>query len=119
VVDKNALSDKVAAWVSFNGSASLAGALTLPAEKTIIAVARPGPGAGGCCNALLCTYLEHGPAKPGDSTNGLAVKKASSAVHLIVDYDGESDDGLSDLTDRSVILSVRYNDTHAVGRVSG
>ena len=79
---------------------------------------RPGPERLRLGQAKL-RLAWHGPAKPGDSTNGLAVKKASSAVLLIVDYDGESDDGLSDLTDRSVILSVRYNDTHAVGRVSG
>jgi hypothetical protein len=55
----------------------------------------------------------------GNSTNGIAVKKDGSALHLVVDYDGESDHGYSDLGARPVILNVRYNDTHAVGRASG
>ena len=109
------------AWVKFNGSSSLSAALPLAAAKTIVTVARPGPDAGVCCNALVCTYQQHAttPVARDNSTNGLAVKKAGAAVNLVVDYDGENDRGSSDLSTRAVILSVRYNDTHAVGRVSG
>lgn len=111
------------AWVRFGGSTSLSAELSLPAEKTIVAVTRPGSGAGRCCNALVCTYQQHGspttPARMGNSTNGVAVKKAGTAVNLVVDYDGEDNHGYIDLNARSVILSVRYNETHAVGRVSG
>jgi hypothetical protein len=47
------------------------------------------------------------------------VKKDGSAVTFVVDYDGENDHGSSDVSTRVVVLSVRYNDTHVVGRVSG
>ena len=90
--------------------------LVLGAAKTIVVVAKAGPKAGGCCNALASTWWETGPkCEP----NGLAVKKSGDGVSLVFDYGGENNGGQTDLNGKLSVLSVRYNATHGLGRVNG
>jgi hypothetical protein len=111
--------------VHFSGAnlTSLTMPLELSADQTFIAVVRPTDRAGGCCNALACTYIPT-PDATGHppSTKGVAFVKAGPGIHLILDYDGENDAGVTDVSNTNVLVSTRYNSSSpgdSAARVAG
>ena len=117
----NASSQAVPAVV-FSGlnSTALAGALELGPEQTFIAVARTRTyhQSGGCCNSLACSFIPTAdPTAFPPSTKGLAIKTSGQSVRLILDYDGENNQGPTPIENSDLILSTRYTKASA-GRQS-
>ncbi len=105
--------------VSFDGADDvLVGDLSLASpDKTFVAAVHAGASAGGCCNSVVVTWS----GTDVSTSNGVAVKAAAAAapvaaagnhaagggaidgpgddavVVLVVDYDGENDQGVLDL----------------------
>ena len=107
--------------VVFTGAntTSLGSTLTLGADQTFIAVARTSTyqQAGGCCNALACTYIPTADATAHPpSTKGLAVKQDGTSLRLILDYDGENNGGDMPIDSADLVLSTRYSSAQGPGK---
>ncbi len=97
---------------SFNGLPSvvfdgindfLQGILSLPEEKTILAAFKDTGSSTNCCSGMFFTN--------GD--NGLETVNVSGQVHLMIDWAGSSDYGVSIVTNQITVASVTYNETTA------
>lgn len=113
--------------VVFTGanSTSLTSALQLGADQTFIAVARTTTyrQAGGCCNALACTYIPTAdPTNVPPSTKGISVKNVAQSLRVLLDYDGQNNAGDEPLDSLDLVLSTRYNSAqpgNSCARASG
>ena len=100
--------------VVFSGadSTSLTSTLPLGADQTFVAVVRTTTyqRAGGCCNALACTFIPTAdPLAHPPSTKGVSVKRVGQSLRLLLDYDGQNDAGDSPIDSLDLVLSTRYD----------
>ena len=100
--------------VVFTGadSTSLTSTLPLGADQTFVAVVRTTTyqRAGGCCNALACTFIPTAdPLAHPPSTKGVSVKRVGQSLRLLLDYDGQNDAGDSPIDSLDLVLSTRYD----------